>query len=181
VLLPPITNIFQSVILVSEKTIFKEKQLLHFIKYNSNIMCKQVKCAPEFHNDFGAKKLFLYFKNNFTRINHCKFIHHKSHLKPFLIYLPWIVRRECFSIIFNVKKCTLYSIGIYTLSLILRSKKTRLYLDRLRQPVFVVIGHSDNQVCGIEELLVGVHSSNPGPFVVLVPLVFIFFLFVKIS
>jgi hypothetical protein len=51
---------------------------------------------------FG-KKLFLFFKNNFTRINHCKFINHKSHLKPFLIYLPWIVHREYFRIIFNVK------------------------------------------------------------------------------
>ncbi len=58
---------------------------------------------------FG-KKLFIFFKNNFTRINHCKFLHHKSHLKPFLSYLPWIVRREHFSIIFNVKQCTLYLI-----------------------------------------------------------------------
>jgi hypothetical protein len=58
---------------------------------------------------FG-KKLILFFKNNFTRINHCKFIHHRSHLKPFLSYLPCIVRREYFSIIFHVKKCILYSI-----------------------------------------------------------------------
>jgi hypothetical protein len=57
-----------------------------------------------------GKKLFLFFKKNFTRINHCKFIHHKSHLKPFLSYLPCIVRREYFSIIFNVKKCALYLI-----------------------------------------------------------------------
>jgi hypothetical protein len=57
-----------------------------------------------------SKKLFLFFKNNFTRINHWKFIHHQSHLKPFLSYLACIVHREYFSIIFNVKKCTLYSI-----------------------------------------------------------------------
>ncbi len=65
---------------------------------------------------FFGKNLFLFFKNNFTRINHCTFIHHKSHLKPFLSYLSSIVRREYFSIIFNVKKCTLYLIkyGIYT-------------------------------------------------------------------
>ncbi len=49
---------------------------------------------------FGKKN----FKINFTRINHCKFIHHKSHLKPFLSYLPCIAYREYFSIIFNAKK-----------------------------------------------------------------------------
>jgi hypothetical protein len=59
---------------------------------------------------FGKKKIFLFFKNNFTRIHHCKFCHHKSHLKPFLSYLPCIVRRKYFSIIFNVKKCALYLI-----------------------------------------------------------------------
>jgi len=56
---------------------------------------------------FLAKFLFLFFKYNFTRINHCKFIHHKSHLKPFLSYLPCIVCREYFSIIFNLKKCAM--------------------------------------------------------------------------
>ncbi len=59
---------------------------------------------------FLAKKLFLFYKNNFTRINHCKIIHHKSHLKHVLSYLPCIVRREYLSIIFNIKKCTLYLI-----------------------------------------------------------------------
>ncbi len=58
---------------------------------------------------FG-RKIFLFFKINFTRINYCKFIHHKSHLKPFLSYLPCIVDREYVSIIFNVKKCALYPI-----------------------------------------------------------------------
>jgi hypothetical protein len=59
---------------------------------------------------FAKKKLFLFFKNNFTRINHCKFIHHKSRLKPFFSYLTCIVHREYFSFVFNVKKCALYSI-----------------------------------------------------------------------
>jgi len=59
---------------------------------------------------FLANILFLFFKNNFTKINHCKFIHHNRHLKPFVSYLPCIVCREYFSIIFNVKECALYSI-----------------------------------------------------------------------
>ncbi len=57
-----------------------------------------------------AKKSILFFKNNFTRINNCKFIHHRSNLKPFFSYLTCIVRRKYFSIIFHVKKCALYSI-----------------------------------------------------------------------
>ncbi len=69
----------------------------------------QVSCAPEFPNDFCHKKLFLFFQNNYKRIVHCKFIHHKSHLS-FDSYLPYIVLREYFSIIFNVKKCALYLI-----------------------------------------------------------------------
>ncbi len=56
---------------------------------------------------FWAKKLFLFFKINFTRINHCKFSHHKSHFEPFLSYLPCIVGREYFSIILNVKQCAI--------------------------------------------------------------------------
>ncbi len=59
---------------------------------------------------FLAKNLFLLFKNNFKRNNHCKFIHYKSYIKQFLSYLPCIVHREYFSIIFSVKKCKLYSI-----------------------------------------------------------------------
>ena len=61
-------------------------------------------------SDFWQKKIFLFFKNNFTKINHSKFMYHKSHLKLCLNYLPCIVCREYFSNIFNVKKCTLYSI-----------------------------------------------------------------------
>jgi hypothetical protein len=53
-----------------------------------------------------SKKSILFSKNKFKRINYCKFIHHKSHLQPFLSYLSCIVR----SIIFNVKKCALYLI-----------------------------------------------------------------------
>ncbi len=53
---------------------------------------------------FGKKSIFIFQKENY------KFIHHKSYLKPFLSYLPCIVRREYFSIIFNVKKCTLHLI-----------------------------------------------------------------------
>jgi hypothetical protein len=37
-------------------------------------------------------------------------MHHKSYLKPFLSYLPCIVLREYFSIIFKAKKCAQYSI-----------------------------------------------------------------------
>jgi len=59
---------------------------------------------------FLVKKVFLFFKNNFTRFNYCKFIPHKGHLNPFLSYLPCIVCTEYFSIIFNAKKCALYSI-----------------------------------------------------------------------
>jgi hypothetical protein len=51
---------------------------------------------------FDKKNYFLFFKNNFTKTNHCKFIHHKSHLKPFLSFVPCIVHREYFSIIFNI-------------------------------------------------------------------------------
>ncbi len=61
---------------------------------------------------YGVHRNFtflLFYKNN-----RCKFIHHKSHLKPFLSYLPCQVRREYFSIIFNVKKCALYSIKYST-------------------------------------------------------------------
>jgi len=68
-------------------------------KYSAHLNFKMI---------FGRKKLF--FKNNFTRINHCKLIHHRSHLKPFLSYLPCILLREYFSIIFRVKKCILYLI-----------------------------------------------------------------------
>ncbi len=83
---------------------FKKRvlKIQNYYRILSSIMRIQVQCAPEFHNDFW--QFFKYFKNNFTRINHCKFIHHKRHLKPFLSYLLCRVCREYFSIIFNVKK-----------------------------------------------------------------------------
>jgi hypothetical protein len=45
------------------------------------------------------------------------------HLKPFLSYLPCKVCREYFSIIFIVKKCTLYSI-MYNIPLLPYLRKT---------------------------------------------------------
>ncbi len=68
----------------------------------------RVYCAYEYSAHlnlqwFLAKKKYFYL----SRIHHCKFIHHKSHLIPFLSYLPCIVCREYFSIIFNVKKCAI--------------------------------------------------------------------------
>ncbi len=81
-------------------------QLPYFIEYNAHtiLVCTWIS------QWFLEKYFFSLFKNNFTRINHCIFIHHKTHLKPLLSYLPCIVHREYFSIIFNVKKCALYSI-----------------------------------------------------------------------
>ncbi len=64
---------------------------------------------------FLSKNYFYFLKNNFKRNNHWKFCHHKSYLKPFLSYLPCIVCREHFSIIFDVKKCALCSIKYGTL------------------------------------------------------------------
>ncbi len=78
----------------------------YFIKYNAYTSIVRNWISQW----FLATKVFLFFKNTFTRINHCKFIHHKSHIKPFLSYLPCIVRREYFSIIFYLKKCALYLI-----------------------------------------------------------------------
>ncbi len=68
-------------------------KLQYFINYNSHLNFTMI---------FGQKIIFI-FKNNFKRNNHCKFIHHKSYVKPFLSYLLCIVCREYFSTIFNVK------------------------------------------------------------------------------
>jgi len=43
-------------------------------------------------------------------MNHCNIICHKSHLTPFLSNHACVVHRKYSSIIFNVKKCTLYLI-----------------------------------------------------------------------
>ncbi len=58
--------------------------LPYFIDYNVHMSIVRTGISQW----FLAKNLFLFFKNNFTRINHCKLIHHKSHLQPFLSYLP---------------------------------------------------------------------------------------------
>ncbi len=76
-----------------------ETQGLHNITVFYQVYCS---CEYSAHLNFTmtfGKKIFLFIKNNFTRIIHSNFIHHKSHLKPFLSYLPC---REYFSIIFNV-------------------------------------------------------------------------------
>ncbi len=94
-------------VLTSSSTVWVESgKLPYFIVYNMHMSIVRIWISQW----FLAKQLFLFFKNNFTRINHWKFIYHISHLKPFLNYLPSIVCRENFNIIFNVKKCTLYSI-----------------------------------------------------------------------
>ncbi len=85
--------------------VYYKKQIPYFIGYNENTSTVRTRISQIF-----GKKFSSFFKNNFTRINHCKFIHHKSHHKSLLSYHPCIVRREYFCIIFNLKKCALYSI-----------------------------------------------------------------------
>ncbi len=65
-------------------------------------MSIQVKCTPEFHNDVWQKNYF-YSSRIISKELIIASVFIKSHLKPFLAYLPCIVRREYFSIIFNVK------------------------------------------------------------------------------
>ncbi len=72
--------------------------IMYFLKYNVHMSI--VSAHLNFTMIFCKKIIF--FKNNFPRINHCKIIHHKSQLKPFLGYLPCIVCKKYFSIIFNV-------------------------------------------------------------------------------
>ncbi len=83
---------------------YEQEKLPLFIEYNAYTS------TVRNWNSQWVKKLFLFFKNIFTRINPCKFIHHKNNLKPFLRYLPCIVHKEYFSTIFNVKMCSLFSI-----------------------------------------------------------------------
>ncbi len=76
----------------------------YFIKYNVHMSIARTWISQW----FLAKKLFLVFKNNFTRINPSKFYSSQKPSKTFLRYLPCIVCREYFIIIFNVKKvCTI--------------------------------------------------------------------------
>ncbi len=85
-------------------------QILYFIKYNGHTSIVRTWISQW----FLAKKLFYFSRIISQELNHCKSIHHKNHLKPFLSYLPCIASREYFSIIFNIKKRTLYSIKYYT-------------------------------------------------------------------
>ncbi len=81
--------------------------LPYFFEYNAHTSIVRTWISHWYLANF----FILFFKNNFKRNNHWKFIHHKSYLKPFISYLPFIVRREYFSIIFNAKKCALYLMG----------------------------------------------------------------------
>ncbi len=103
-----------------DKKFWELPKLLYFMEYSVHLNFTMI---------FGKKIFFLFFKNNFTRINHCKFIHHKSHLKPFFSYLPFIVCREYFSIIFNVKKCAPYLIKYGTRNFKLKQQKIKLFLE----------------------------------------------------
>ena len=85
---------------------------------------------------FLAKKILL-FKNNFKRIDHCKFIHHNSYLKPFLSCLPCIAHREYFSITFKVKKGALYSIKY---DILLVWKWQTLACVNCHKKVFIAMG-----------------------------------------
>ncbi len=66
------------------------------LKPVSSTVFYRVQCAYEYsaHLNFTmifGKKNFYFFKNNFTRINHCKFIHHKRHLKTLSQILYMII------------------------------------------------------------------------------------------
>jgi len=57
------------------------------------------------------KKIYFYFSRLISQeLIVASFFIIKAILNPFCIYLPCKVCREYFSIIFNVKKCALYSI-----------------------------------------------------------------------
>ncbi len=73
------------------------------------IMYIQVQCAPEFQNDFWKKKYFYFSRIISKELIIASLFIIKATLTP-LSYLPSIVGREYFSIIFKVKQCTLYSI-----------------------------------------------------------------------
>ncbi len=63
--------------------------LPYFIEYNALTSIVRTWISQWF---LEKNILFLFFKNNFARINHCKYIHHKSHHKPLLSYLSCIVQ-----------------------------------------------------------------------------------------
>ncbi len=98
------------------------KQLPYFIEYDAH---NNYSAHLNFKMILGKKNYFLFFKNNFTKINHCKFIHHKSHLKPFHIQHH-----------FQCKKWALYSIKYLTFTKVIKnatlcqSVKLSLFLIR---------------------------------------------------
>jgi hypothetical protein len=67
----------------------------------------QVKCAPKFDNDFLQKNYFYFSRIISKEIIIASLIIIKAILNPFSATFR-VVRREYFSIIFNVIKCTLY-------------------------------------------------------------------------
>ncbi len=70
-------SLFSLLVILSVYSLIYLK-LPYFIEYNVHTSIVSTWISQW----FLAKKLSLFFKNNFTRINHCKFIHHKKHLKP---------------------------------------------------------------------------------------------------
>ncbi len=75
----------------------------YFIKYNVHT---NIRAHLNFTMIFD-KKYYFYLSRIISQelITASLFI--ITHLKPFVNYLPCIVRKEYFSIIFNVKKCAL--------------------------------------------------------------------------
>ena len=76
------------------------------LKYFINDYCilSSISVVRTWISQWFLAKNFFYFSRKISKINnHCKYIHHKSYLKPFLSYLPCIVQREYFSVIFNQK------------------------------------------------------------------------------
>ena len=78
--------------------------LLYFIKYIAD------KVRTQISQGFLAKKYFYFSKLISQKFIIASLFIIKAILKPFLSYLPCIVCRGYFSIIFNVKKCALYLI-----------------------------------------------------------------------
>ncbi len=116
-------------------------------------MCIQVKCAPEFQNDSWQKNYFY-----FSRIissNHCMFIHHWSHLKPFLSYFPYIV--------YNTQ-------GIFQYHF--QYKKVHTILHKIRHPKYDLYWYVDE-----EKSFITLAPSNDAMSVCLrnVPRIFLYF------
>jgi hypothetical protein len=103
--------LFFNVVIIEQfdhrSTTFESRKIIETFFLFYRVECTY-KCLA--HLNFTMIFVNFFFQNNFTRMNHCNFIHHKSHITPLLSYLPCTVSREYFSIIFNVKKFTLCSI-----------------------------------------------------------------------